>query len=183
MTRPAISIPPDVSLEKARQIMERRKIRRLPVTKGGKLVGIITRSDINAILGKHRDDPETGKTKVSEVMSPEPATVASSDSLDAVGQAMLEKKISGMPVVDDGRLVGMVTESDLFKALSTMLGFTQKGGRILLTLKPEGDILQQLQRAVGSMTVQGIVTYTEPETKAIEAFVRLRGRKPAKNPR
>lgn len=181
MTTPAVSITPGASLYEASLLMDRKQIRRLPVVEGEELAGIVTRSDIAAEVGRPLKSDGAKRrlqdTLVAKVMSRNPVSVSPNDSLDTAAQLMLRRKISGLPVVDGGRLVGMVTESDIFYALCTILGFTQKGGRVVLNLKPDSDVLEQLQKAVGRFSVQGIVSYYNPESKTWEAVVRLRGRK------
>jgi len=183
MTSPPVTVAPDVTLYEASLMMDRKRIRRLPVVENDELVGIITRSDVTASIGRglKADDARRRlqEITVGKTMARKPLTVSPKDPLDVAAQIMLRKKISGLPVVDGGRLVGMLTESDVFYALCTILGFTQKGGRVVLSLQPNMDLIGQLQRAVGTMSVQGIVSYYNPESKAWEAVVRLRGRNPA----
>ena len=186
MTSPPVTVDPGVTLYEASLMMDRKRIRRLPVVENDELVGIITRSDVSASVGRSIKPEETKRRlqemTVGKAMSRKPATVSSKDPLDVAAQLMLRKKVSGLPVLDGGRLVGMLTESVVFYALCTILGFTQKGGRVVLSLQPNMDLIGQLQRAVGTMSVQGIVSYYNPESKAWEAVVRLRGRNPAPVP-
>jgi CBS domain-containing protein len=182
MTTPAVSVASEATLYEASLLMDRKRIRRLPVVDGAHaLAGILTRSDIAAEVGKSLKTESAKRrlqdTPVAKVMSRNPIHVSPKDTLDAAAQIMLRKKVSGLPVVDGERLVGMVTESDLFYALCTILGFTQTGGRVVLNLQPDSDVLGQLQKAVGRFSVQGIVSYYNPESKSWEAVVRLRGRK------
>jgi acetoin utilization protein AcuB len=181
MTKPAVSVGPDTTLYEASLVMDRRRIRRLPVVRDGRLVGIITRSDVAEQTGRSpRSDSarrRSRETPVSRIMSARPITVSPADGLDAAAQIMLKRKVSGLPVVEGGRLVGMITESDVFFALCSILGFTQKGARVVLSLQPGLDLIGQLQKAVGNMGVQGIVSYFNPENKSWEAVVRVRGRK------
>lgn len=183
MTRPAVTAFPDMSLYDASLLMSRKGIRRLPVTRDRRLVGIVTRSDLEATMGRFRRRSQNSlrkarETSVASVMTENPVTVSPGDTLEDAAQKMLRKKISGLPVVEGDELSGMITESDIFRALCTILGFGRGGGRVVLSLKPDGDLLGQLQRAVGRYTLQGIVSYMNPETRRVEAVVRVRGRRP-----
>jgi CBS domain-containing protein len=100
-----------------------RKIRHLPVLDGdSRLVGIVTDRDIKRALpspleGTAPDDYETflTNTKVTQVMTREPFTVEPDTPLYQAVQLMVEKKVGGLPVVSQGRLVGIFTQTDALK--------------------------------------------------------------------
>lgn len=181
MTQPAIGAPPNMSIYDAVLLMDEKDIRRLPITEKDRLLGIVTRSDLEAAVGRFDRTAEALKrakdTPVSAVMTRDPVTVAPSATLEEAAQVMLQRKVSGLPVVQDDKLIGMITESDIFRALCAILGFRQPGGRVVLTLKSDSDLLAQLQESVGKYALQGIVSYHDPETNRVEAVVRVRGRR------
>lgn len=123
MSRDVITITPDVTLPEAHQLMTENDIRRLPVVKNGRLVGIVT-------LGDVREAEPSGATTLSiwelnyvlsrltveKIMTPEPMVIDQDATIKVASKMMLDYKISGLPVVDnDGRLVGIITESDIFR--------------------------------------------------------------------
>jgi acetoin utilization protein AcuB len=123
MTSDPITITPDASLLRAYEVMHDRRIRRLPVVDvTGQLFGMLTSSDIQRVLPFARGATDhadvvfalAGQT-VAEVMTPNPFTVAPSDPVGHVAKQMISRKISGLPVVTDGRVVGIITESDIFR--------------------------------------------------------------------
>ncbi|HLT58190.1 MAG: CBS domain-containing protein [Limnochordales bacterium] len=127
-TRGAIVVDPNTSAPEARKVMEEHKIRRLPVVDGGKLVGIVTMTD----LLKAAPSPATSlsiwelhylldRVKVSEIMTRDVITTTPDTDLRAVASLMAERKIGGLPVVENGEVVGMITESDVFRALVKLL--------------------------------------------------------------
>ncbi len=127
-TRPAVVVDPDVSAPQARKIMEEKKIRRLPVVDKGQLVGIVTLSD----LLKAAPSPATSlsiwelnylldKVKVREIMTRDVITTTPDADLRTVAAQLAERKIGGMPVIDNGEVVGIITESDVFRALVKLL--------------------------------------------------------------
>lgn len=127
MTENPVCIPPDFSALAAYERMRARGVRRMPVVdKHGHLVGIITRSDIEQAMSHPRDEEErrlarfnlAGQT-VAELMTPNPLTVASSDSIGKAAAIMVRARVSGLPVVDEGRLVGIITESDIFRLVAS----------------------------------------------------------------
>ncbi|RPJ21918.1 MAG: CBS domain-containing protein [Chloroflexi bacterium] len=123
MTRDVVTIPPETSLKEAHDIMREKKIRRLPVVTHGKILGIVTLGDIRGAEPSRASSLSIwevhhllAKLKVSEIMTRNPATIQQTASIGEAARIMLEKKFSGLPVVDDENdLVGIITESDIFR--------------------------------------------------------------------
>jgi len=121
MTRDPLTATMDMSLAEAYELMSENEIRRLLVTRDGELVGIITMSDIlrtiPALLVEM--DRETrllrGTQKVREVVTRDPVTVDPEDTVQDTAERMLEYQVSGLPVVDGRKPVGIITESDIFR--------------------------------------------------------------------
>lgn len=124
MSTPALVVPPTTTLATAQRLMEERHVRRLPVVQDGRLEGIVSWGDLRAAW------PSTATTlsiyewralleqaTVSECMTRHPITVGPETNLHEATQIMLEHKIGGLPVVAEGRVVGMITESDLMRLL------------------------------------------------------------------
>lgn len=123
MTHDVITITPETTLPEAHKLMIDYRIRRLPVMKDGRLVGIVTRGDIR---GAEASDATSlsvwelnyllSKLKIKEIMTHHPIVISQEATIDEAAQVMLENKISGLPVVDyHGELVGIITESDIFR--------------------------------------------------------------------
>ncbi len=123
MTRRPIVISPDASLVDAYGLMFDNEIRRLPVVVGNELVGIITLSDIQRHIPPYLEeaDVQTRLTllarKVGDEMAPDPIAIAPDDTVQEAAARMLEDQVSGLPVVQDGQVVGIITESDIFKLI------------------------------------------------------------------
>ena len=124
MTPNPIAVTPETSLPEARQIMVDKGVRRLPVMDGDRLVGIVTRGDVRGAQASEATSLSIwelnyliNKLRIDEVMSKKVITVSSDSPMRDAAQTMLENKIAGLPVVDDGKLVGMITESDIFRML------------------------------------------------------------------
>lgn len=123
MTREVATISPEMTLPEAHRLMEDKKIRRLPVMTEGRLVGIVTRGDIRGAepsgatsLSIWEVNYLLAKLKIAEIMTAHPITIAATETIGEAARLMLEKKISGLPVVDNvGHLVGIITESDIFR--------------------------------------------------------------------
>lgn len=125
MTPNPITIDPPVTLPQAQKLMRERKIRRLPVVDQGKLVGIVTLGDLR---GAEPSDASTlsifeahyllAKLTIEKIMTWEPVTIRPDATIQQAAKLMLEHKIGGLPVVDNDRLVGIITESDIFRILA-----------------------------------------------------------------
>lgn len=187
MSSPAVTIAPGVNIEEARALMEERKLRRLPVVDRGRLVGIVTASDIEAMVGRGRgltlkDLYRALDTRVEEVMTADPITVRPTDTFEQAASLMREKRISGIPVVEGGRVVGMITESDMFAAITELLGMHEEGERIVVPVTSPEGLLEALRRFSKGLGVRALVTYHDPTTKQWVAVVRVFGR-PRRNAR
>jgi CBS domain-containing protein len=125
MTSTVITVEPGTPLKTAHQIMKDRHVRRLPVVARGRLVGILTIGDVREASPSDATSLSVwelnylwDQLKVDQVMTKAVVTVASDTTILEAARLMLEKKISGMPVVDvQGNVVGILTESDIFKML------------------------------------------------------------------
>lgn len=123
MSTDVITITPETTLPEAHQLMTNEEIRRLPVVDGnGRLIGIVTIGDIRSA----EPSPATSLSiwemnyllsslKVDKIMTPNPRTIRAEATLGEAARMMLEHRVSGLPVVDDDfRVVGIITESDIF---------------------------------------------------------------------
>jgi CBS domain-containing protein len=125
MSTPPVVIAPSMSLEAAQRLMQQQHVRRLPVVADGQLIGIVTWGDLRAAqpsaastLSIHERRALLGKVTVAACMTRDPLTVAPGASVLDAAQLILDHQVSGLPVVADGGVVGMITESDLFQLLS-----------------------------------------------------------------
>lgn len=123
MTPEVVVVTPDTTLPDAHRLMSENEIRRLPVVKNGRLVGIITRGDVRGAEPSEATSLSIwelnyllARLKVKEIMTPNPVSVAPEATIREAAQLMLDNKISGLPVVDEGKgVVGIITESDIFR--------------------------------------------------------------------
>jgi acetoin utilization protein AcuB len=121
MTENPYVVAPETSLVDAYSLMFEKEVRRLPVVQGQALVGIITQSDIQRTMPLILEETDTA-TKlemaagtVRNAMTSDPITVAPDDTIQEAAERMLENQVSGLPVVETDHVVGIITESDIFK--------------------------------------------------------------------
>jgi len=122
MTADPITIPWSASIIEAHQLMLKNEIRRLPVMDEEQLVGIVTLGDVRVADPSEFGGPDLAmissvysKLAVDRVMSRPVITVEPDTSVREVARLMLENKIAGLPVIEEGRLVGIFSESDMFR--------------------------------------------------------------------
>ncbi|MEW6532239.1 MAG: CBS and ACT domain-containing protein [Thermodesulfobacteriota bacterium] len=139
-------------LKRAVQLLRKHRVCILPVLDGQKLEGVVTESGLRKALGLEQAfenleewravDPET---RVGEVMARSPVTVSPEDTLEDVVRVLIEAKIPGTPVVDDqGNVVGVITQTDLYRVLLATSGFMEKGAQFAFELEDRAGSLKEV---------------------------------------
>ncbi len=124
MTRDPKVIGPEAPIRQALRLMKEGGFRRVPVVRNGELIGILSDRDLRQAMNapvllheRKQDEYILDNVKVGMCMSTELYTLSPKDSLAKAALLMKEKKVGGCPVVDEGKLVGIITESDLLEYL------------------------------------------------------------------
>jgi len=186
MTKDVITVPPDMPIMEARDVMKQHMVRRLPVVQDGRLVGIVTQGDIQEAgpsgatsLSIWELNYLLARITVGEVMTPleELVTVSPDEPIEQAALLMRKNKVGGLPVVEDtDTLVGIITESDIFDVLIELLGVHRDGTRLTLELQDRpGALLEALQvLQAHEANVLSIVTCEECRTTEDRNVVVLR---------
>lgn len=124
MTKTLITLPPNAPLIQASELMEEKRIRSIPILENGKLIGIVTRTDVLRALpafavskaGTSSAGP-IANTPLRYIMTSKPITVYVNSPIKEAAQLMLSYKIHSLPILDEHNLVGIITESDLFQII------------------------------------------------------------------
>ncbi|HID61404.1 MAG TPA: CBS domain-containing protein, partial [Anaerolineae bacterium] len=140
MSRHPITITADVHIDEALKVMRDNKVRRLPVVdRDGRLVGIVSEMDLlyaspspATSLSVYEIHYLMARITVQDVMTREVISIQEDTPLEEAARIMVDNKIGGLPVVRDGKLVGIITETDLFKIFLELLGAREKGVRLTL---------------------------------------------------
>ncbi len=136
MTRNLITVDPETSFTDALKIMRENRIRRLPVLEDGKLVGIVTEKDILYASPSKATTLDVwelhyllNKLKIREIMTRDVVTIQEDTPVEEAAKIMADNKIGALPVVKGNELVGIITETDIFKVFLEMFGARKKGVR------------------------------------------------------
>ncbi len=156
MTPNPVTVRPDTSVPDALHLMRERKVRRLPVVDShGRLVGIVSDKDLlyaspspATTLAVWEIPDLLGKLKVEKVMTHDVITVAEKTPLEEAARIMADKKVGGLPVMQGPDLVGIITETDLFKSLLELLGGRRSGVRVAVTVPAVKGVLAKITTAI-----------------------------------
>ena len=176
MTRNPIFIRPDTPVTEAQALMKREKIHHLPVLdKDEKLVGIVAEKDllyaspsVATTLSVFEMTSLLAKLKVEKVMSREVISVTEDVALEEAARIMVDRGIGGLPICEGKAVVGIITESDLFRIFIELFGARQKGTRATVTMPNEKGTLAKITAAVsaagGNIIALGTYLGEDPST-------------------
>lgn len=178
MSKPVITITPDLPIADALNLMKKEHIRRAPVVKDGKLIGIVSDKDLlNAspspvtTLSIWEMNYLLSKVTVSEVMSKNVMTVTEDTPIEQAARIMADNKIGGLPVLRDGHVVGIITETDLFKVFLELLGAREAGVRVTALIEDLPGQLAAITEAIaekkGNFIAFGQFTGENPSNRIV----------------
>ncbi len=161
MSKPPITVRKNVGVEDALRLMHNEDIRRLPVVgKHGKMVGIVSELDLLKVspspatsLSVYEIPYLLAKVKMEDVMTEDVVTVHEDTPLEEAARVMADNKIGGLPVMRDGKVVGMITETDLFKTFLEMLGGREEGVRVSMFVPDEEGMLAKITGKISDMGI------------------------------
>ncbi|HZK01988.1 MAG TPA: CBS domain-containing protein [Anaerovoracaceae bacterium] len=131
------TIAADAPINEVIELMREKNLKRVPVVKGDLVVGMLTNSDIQKVsptkattLSIYELNYLLAKTKVSDAMSKEVISISPDGLLEEAAVLMRDNRVGTLAVVEEGKIVGIITESDIFDAFIDLLGFRNTGSRI-----------------------------------------------------
>lgn len=158
MSTELIFVDENISIINAIKIMKDNRIRRLPILKEERLIGIVTDRDLKEAspskatsLDVHELYSVVSEIKVKDVMSKDPVTVLPDDTIMKAASIMLENKISGIPVLsEEGKLIGIITETDIFKLVVSITGIYQERVQFALELEDRPGSIKEVEDIIRS---------------------------------
>lgn len=165
MTPNPVSVSPDTPVLDALKLLKERSFRRLPVVEGQNLVGIVTDKDLKDAMPSKATTLSVwelnyllAKLTVHEVMAKPVITIEAEQPLEDAALLMQEYKVGGLPVMEKGRLVGIITVTDVLKAFTEVLGLRSGGVRITLDLPDVPGALAKAAAAVPPSNIVSVAT-------------------------
>lgn len=162
-----VFISSETKITEAKNIMMENKFSKLPVVDYGKLVGIVTKNDLlkaEPSLATTLDMFEIGyllsKLTVKKVMMTKVITVSPDEVVEEAARIMVDNEISCLPVVKDGALIGIITESDLFNLFTEMFGARQKGVRVVAFVDDKPGQLAKVSKEISDLNANIISAVT-----------------------
>lgn len=168
MTTSVVTATPETTAGRARDLLQEGGFRHLPVVRSGRLAGMVSDRDLRAARMLAEDTP-VGRLGSSDVLTADPGT-----PIEEASRLMLEHKIGALPVVRDGALVGIVTESDVFRMLTRLMGVLEPSSRLQVELAEPTRQLADLTRIAREHRTPIVSLVTEPPTPDGRRVVVLR---------
>ncbi|MGQ9489610.1 MAG: CBS domain-containing protein [Anaerolineae bacterium] len=185
MTRNPITISETASIDDGLHLMRERKVRRLPVLDAsGQMVGIVSDKDLlhaapspATSLSVYELHYLLSKLTIKQVMSRPVITVTPDTPLEEAARIMADNKIGGLPVVEGDKLVGIITETDIFKILLELLGARTAGLRATVEAPARKGVLAALTQALfeRGADIVSIVNYAAPDPARARITVKMTG--------
>jgi acetoin utilization protein AcuB len=183
MSHPVITVYPDMLLQDALDLMHKERIRRLPVVDHrGKLIGIVSE---RVLLKAYPSDATSlsvwemrsimKKVTIEEFLTRQVITVTEDTPIEEAARIMTDNRISGLPVMRDDKLVGFITETDIFKIFLEVMGARDPGVRITAEAIKKPGVLASITKAVyelgGDITALG--TFSGESSESAEILIKI----------
>lgn len=180
MTKQVVTVGPEESVGHAMHLMKEKAIKHLPVVREGKLLGVISDRDIKAFapskatsLDVYEINYLLAKAVVKDAMGPGLTTTSPDTPVEQAALEMLEKNIGCLPVVENGALVGIISDRDIFRALVDITGVRHGGHRICVTVADRPGTIREVTDVVRGkgFHLQGLMTSYEGVPKGSRRVV------------
>jgi len=181
MTANPITISKDTPIFEALEIIQKHKIRHLPVTRDGKLIGLVTERGLLKVspspastLSVYELNYILAKVTVAEAMIKNPITISPNAPIEEAALIMREHKIGCLPVVEGDKLVGIITQTDMVEALVNLFGLRRAGSRVVLEVSDRVGVLAEITSLLKEkgVSIRSLATF-EREPGLYELTFRL----------
>jgi acetoin utilization protein AcuB len=151
MTKKVVTVQPQASLAEVERVFQEKSLRRIPVVQGKQVIGIVSNEDLVRAkpslldpIGESAIAERSAQISVESIMTRNPVTVQSDIPVEDAAAQMRMHKISSIPVVDQGQLVGIITESNILDAFLEIIGANVNGDRIELKIEHKQEHFYQM---------------------------------------
>ncbi|MFZ5632903.1 MAG: CBS and ACT domain-containing protein [Bacillota bacterium] len=181
MTANPITISPSTPVLEAINILKKNKIRQLPVAEKNHLMGLVTRYELLTVspspattLSVYEMNYLLAKMEVKEVMNKKPVTVQPSTTIEEAALIMRDNKLDSLLVTENDKLVGIITESDLFEQMIRIFGLRKPGTRIVIEAEDRVGVLADILEEAKALGINLIgVAITEKSDRKVQIMVRV----------
>ena len=191
MTSDVMTVDENTSMMKALHLMKESNVRRLPVMSRGSLVGIISDRDLKeaspskaTTLDVHELYYLLAEIKVKEIMTKNPLTIQADETVERAAVIMLEHKVSGLPVVNKQKeLVGIITQSDVFRAFVNITGIYNGGTQFAFSLDDKPGSIKEVADTIrehGGRIVSILSSTDMAAAGSRNVYIRIRDMAPEK---
>ncbi|EGB15288.1 CBS domain containing membrane protein [Pseudodesulfovibrio mercurii] len=186
MTKDVITITPERSMMKASKLMKDKAISRLPVVdESGRIIGIVSDRDIKdaspskaTTLDVHELYYLLSEIKIADIMTKKVVTIRDTETVEKAAVLMLEGNFGGLPVVDENdHVVGIITDTDIFKVLVEISGIYEGGAQFCLRLSTAAGSLRPVLAFLKDhgARIMSIMTHNVPESEGFKnVYIRIR---------
>jgi acetoin utilization protein AcuB len=185
MTANPVITHPDASFGDAMELLREKKVRRLPVVDDkGALVGIVVEKDLlkaapssATTLSVYEIPYLLSKLKIKDLMTKRVITVEEDWPLEEAARVMIERKIGSLPIVRGNQLVGIITETDIFRAMALALGGEPQCLRVMVRVPDVKGELAKLSNQIAQLggDIRSLVTLVGKESKQGEITMKVLG--------
>jgi acetoin utilization protein AcuB len=184
MTRNPITIKPDTTVAEAFQLMREHEVRRLPVLDKDKLVGIVTMKELSEVspspatsLSIFEINYLLSKSKIKDIIpkNMKVVTIDANANIERAAILMREHNIGGIPVLDKDKLVGIITETNIFDAFIDILGVNRTGTRIDLEVDERVGLVAEITSIIAqhNMSIENLVLLEKEDKAVYELILRV----------
>jgi acetoin utilization protein AcuB len=186
MSKNIVTVDANDSMHDAMKLMKENHFRMLPVMHNGKLVGIVTDRDLKrasasdaTTLDVHELLYLVSQIRVKNIMTAKPITVPQNYTVEETAEVLLKNKISGAPVVDqNGEMVGLITQTDLFRVLISLTGLGSRGIQFAFQLEDRAGSIKEVAdviRKYGGRMVSILTSYESAPKGYRKVYIRMHG--------
>lgn len=182
MSKTVVTVDSSDSMQTAIKLLKEHEINMLPVMEKGKLVGVLTDRDVKRSSASDATTLEIhellfliSKIKVRDIMTRDPITVPSGYTIEETAGVLLENNISGVPVVDKKKVVGTITQTDIFRALISLTGVGKRGIQFAFKVEDRPGSIKELTdviRKYGGRMVSILSSYENVSEGYRKVYIR-----------
>lgn len=175
MTKNPMTVTADTKVDEVAHLMKKHNFRRLPVVDDGKLVGFLSDSDLMRVapssattLSRYEINSLLAKICVRDIMKKDVVSVNVDATIEEAALIMYKNKIGGMPVVSNmGAVVGVITETDIFKTFVDVMGLADGKTRITLEVTDKIGVVKDIAEIFGQagVSIDSLITCKKEDNK------------------